>query len=219
MIDLRWEGDVAVVAMDAGENRFDLDATLEWHRALDEVEAREGPCALVTTGSGKFYSNGLDLDWLMAEGNEDGDEFLRQLFRVWGRLLAFPGVTVAALNGHTFGAGALLASAHDRVVMRADRGYWCMPEVDLGLPVGRPMQALLSARLPAPTVHEALVTGRRYGGPDALAAGLVQELAEEAGVVPTAVAHAAALAGKSRGVMATHKRMLHGDTIELLLGG
>lgn len=28
---------------------------------LDEVEASEGPAALVTTGAGKFYSNGLDL--------------------------------------------------------------------------------------------------------------------------------------------------------------
>ena len=217
MIDLRWEGDVAVIAMDAGENRFDLDAALEWHRALDEVEGREGPCALVTTGTGKFYSNGLDLEWLM-DPDHDGQEFLRQLFAVWARVLELPAITVAAVNGHAFGAGALLSAAHDRIVMREDRGYWCMPEVDLGLAVGEPMLALLLARLPGPTVHEALVTGRRYAGPDAERAGIAAEVAPEGAVLDIALAHAAALAGKDREVVGTHKRLLHGATLRVLRG-
>jgi enoyl-CoA hydratase/carnithine racemase len=128
-------------------------------------------------------------------------------------------VTVAAVNGHAFGAGALLSSAHDRIVMREDRGYWCMPEVDLGLPVGPSMATLLLERLPAPAVHRSLVTGHRFTGPEALAAGIVAELAPEGEVLDRAVAHAAPLAGKARPVVAAHKRTLHGPTIDMLLAG
>ena len=216
MVELSWQGDVAVIAMGDGENRFDGDAVDRWHALMDEVEAHEGPLALVTTGgAGRFYSNGLDLEWL---GANPGGPMIRDLHRLWGRVLGFAGITVAAVNGHAFGAGALLSSAHDRVVMRSDRGYWCMPEVDLALPVGPSMAELLSARLPAAAVHLALVTGHRFTGPDALAAGIAAELAPEGEVLDRAVAWAAALTGKDRGVIATHKRVLHGPTIDMLLG-
>jgi enoyl-CoA hydratase/carnithine racemase len=218
MVELTWQGDVAVVTMDDGENRFHASSVARWHELLDELDAKEGPLAVVTTGSGRFYSNGLDLDWMGA--NPDGSgSMIRELHRLWGRLLGLGAATVAAVNGHAFGAGALLSSAHDRIVMREDRGYWCMPEVDIALPVGPDMAALLSARLPAEAVHEALVTGRRFGGADALAAGIVAEVGPEEEVLDRAVAWARPLAGKDRSVIATHKRILHGATIDRLLGG
>ena len=43
------------------ENVFSPDLLDSLDAALDEVEASEGPAALVTTGAGRFYSNGLDL--------------------------------------------------------------------------------------------------------------------------------------------------------------
>ena len=66
MVDLDRQGDVWVLRMDDGENRFHRESIDALHAALDTVEAVEGPCALVTTGAGKFYSNGLDLDWLLS---------------------------------------------------------------------------------------------------------------------------------------------------------
>ena len=68
MIELEQRGDVWVLAMRSGENRFNRESMDALHGALDQVEQVEGPVALVTTGEGKFYSNGLDLDWLMAAG-------------------------------------------------------------------------------------------------------------------------------------------------------
>jgi enoyl-CoA hydratase/carnithine racemase len=218
MVELSWQGDVAVVTMADGENRFDDAEVARWHEVLDELEAREGALALVTTGVDRFYSNGLDLAW-MGEHRTEAGPMIADLHRLWGRVLGFPGITVAAVNGHAFGAGALLSSAHDRIVMREDRGYWCMPEVDLSLPVGEGMTALLSATLPAAAVHRALVTGHRFTGADALAAGIAAELAPLDEVVERAVAWAAPLAGKDREVIAVHKRILHGSTIDRLLAG
>jgi Delta3-Delta2-enoyl-CoA isomerase len=218
VIELDKDGTVFVLRMRSGENRFNLDWLDAVNDALDRVEATEGACALVTTGEAKFYSNGMDLDWLATEPSR-ADDYLRAIYRLLGRVLSFPAITVAAVNGHAFGAGALLTVAHDFAVMRADRGYWCMPEADLGLPVTAEFASLLKVKLPGRTAHEALVTARRYGGPEALAAGIVQQVADEDEVLAEAVKIAAGLAGKDRATLAEHKRLLYGDAITTLTGG
>ncbi len=217
MIELDRDGSVVVLRMQGGENRFSLEWLDGVNAALDQVQAIEGPIALVTTGDGKFYSNGMDLDWLATVPERAGD-YLRAIYRVLGRVLSFPAVTVAAVNGHAFGGGAQLAVAHDFAIMRADRGYWCMPEADLGLPLTAEYTSLLRAKLPGRALQEALVTGRRYGGPDALAAGIVHRVASEDEVLPQAIKLAADLAGKDRRTLAEHKRLLYGEAITTLLG-
>jgi Delta3-Delta2-enoyl-CoA isomerase len=217
MIELDQDGSVFVLRMRGGENRFNLEWLDAVNAALDRVEATEGPCALVTTGEAKFYSNGMDLDWLATEPHRAAD-YLRAIYRLLGRVLSFPAITVAAVNGHAFGGGAMLAVAHDFAVMREDRGYWCLPEADLGLPLTPEYVSLLTARLPGRTTHEALVTGRRYGGPDALAAGIVHHVAAEDQVLPQAVKIATDLAAKDRATLTEHKRLLYGEAIRTLLG-
>jgi enoyl-CoA hydratase/carnithine racemase len=217
LIELDRDGSVFVLRMRGGENRFSLDWLDEVNAALDRVQATEGPAALVTTGEGKFYSNGMDLDWLATVPEQAGD-YLIAIYRLLGRVLSFPAITVAAVNGHAFGGGAQLAVAHDFAVMRADRGYWCMPEADLGLPLTPEYVSLLRAKLPGRALHEALVTGRRYGGPDAMAAGIVDQVAGEDEVLAQAVKLAADLAGKDRRTLAEHKRLLYGEAIKALLG-
>jgi Delta3-Delta2-enoyl-CoA isomerase len=217
MIDSRREGDVHVLRFDDGENRFGpafLDAL---GAALDEVAAAPAPRALVTTGTGKFYSNGLDLDWLGRNPGEQGP-YLDRVHGLLARLLTLPMPTVAAVNGHAFAAGAMLALAHDFRVMRADRGYFCLPEVDLGLPFTPGMSALIQARLPRATAHEAMVTGRRYGGEDAVAAGIVQGAVAEDEVLAQAVALAAPLAAKNGGTVATIRTEMYRPVLAALGG-
>lgn len=212
MVELSVQGDVRVLRMDDGENRFHRASIDALHAALDEVEAVDGPCALVTVGAGKYYSNGLDLDWLSGAG-EDAAGFIDDVHRLFGRVLGFPAFTVAAVNGHAFAGGGMLACAHDAIVMRADRGYWCLPEVDLGLPLTPAMYATVAAHLPRATLAEAILTGRRYGGPEAVAAGIAVEAVAEDEVLERAVALAAAQAGKDRSVIRAHKQLLHGEAL------
>lgn len=88
------------------------------HEALDEVEAEsEGDSALVLTGEGKFFSNGLNLPELSKLEAPDKDRFWQELTRAMGRLVVSPVPTVAALNGHAFAAGAVFALACDYRLM------------------------------------------------------------------------------------------------------
>ena len=214
MIDLVRDGDVFVLRIDSGENRFSPDAIRGWNEALDEVEAAEGPKALVTTGTGKFYSNGLDLDTMMS--SDDPQSYLKRVLDVMGRVLVFPAYTVAAMNGHAFGAGAQISLAHDARVMRVDRGYFCMPEVDMKAPLHPGMTAIIQARLPHQSAHEVIVTGTRYGGELAVDRRIVDEVAPEEEVVPRAVALAAPYAAKAHAVMGKLKRDMYTHVLEAL---
>lgn len=216
MINLSREGDVFVLRMDNAENRFGPEFIDGYNDALDEVEKAEGPKALVTTGTGKFYSNGLDLDYMMSEAAGGANAYLSRVLGIMERVLFFPAYTVAAMNGHAFGAGAQTALGHDTRIMRTERGYFCMPEIDMQSPLHPGMTAIIQARLPHQTAHEVIVTGTRYGGEAALAVKIVDEVAAEGEVLPRAIEIAAGYAGKAHPVMATLKRGMYPEVAEAL---
>jgi enoyl-CoA hydratase/carnithine racemase len=205
---------VLVVTMDAGENRFNRDFVAELDETLAKAAEAGGP--LVLTGSGKFFSNGLDLDWLGDAPSDEATATFAQLYRAMARLLAFPGATVAALNGHAFGAGLILAATADVRVMREDRGYACLPEVDLSMTMSPEFDAVLRTAFPLPVYREAYVTGRRYAGPAAVEAGLVHAVASEETLVATAIDRVRDQVGKPAGNVAAIKRQLHADALAVL---
>ncbi|NYV77193.1 enoyl-CoA hydratase-related protein, partial [Streptomyces sp. UH6] len=208
MPTLDRQGDVFVLDLGDGENRFHPDWIASVNSALDEVEKAEGPRALVTAATGKFWSNGLDLDWLFAHADRH-QEYVVSVHALFARVLSLPVITVAALQGHTFAAGAMLSLAHDFRVMRADRGFWCLPEADIHIPFTPGMSALIQSRLTPQAAHEAMVTARRFGGGEALAAGVVDRAVPEDAVRTTAVELAASLAGKASETLGTIKSRMY----------
>jgi len=206
MPTLKRDDDVHVLDLGDGENRFHPDWLAAVNGALDEVE--QSPAPLVTTASSRIYSNGLDLDWL----GQHGDQLQTYVAEVQGllaRMLAFPVPTVAAIPGHVFAAGAMFALAHDFRVMRTDRGFFCLPEVDINIPFTPGMAALIQSKLVPATAHEAMTTGRRYGGTDAAAAGVVDDAVPEEDVLPKALARARALTGKNPQTLAAIKTQMY----------
>ncbi len=114
----------------------------------------------MTIGVGKHYSLGLDLEWMARRPLEEVVDFASESQKVLARLLTFPLVTVAALNGksrydtfgvnlplfllplssiflsppplgHTYAAGAFIAICHDHMMMRDQKGWFCFPEVKI----------------------------------------------------------------------------------------
>jgi enoyl-CoA hydratase/carnithine racemase len=214
MIDLRREGGVHVLRLDDGENRFTPDLLDGLSAALDEVTKATGPRALVMTGTGKFFSAGLELERVI--GGDGPGPYIDRVHGLFARLLTLPMPTVAALNGHVVAAGAMLSLTCDYRVMRADRGYFMLPEVDLGLPFTPGMSALIQSRLPKATAHEAMVTGRRYGGEEAVSAGIVHRAAAEPDVVPAAIALAEPLAAKDGGTIARIRAAMYKPVLDAL---
>ncbi|WCO66902.1 enoyl-CoA hydratase-related protein [Iamia majanohamensis] len=215
MTSLDRDGEVWILDLGDGDNRFDPTTVDEVGAALDQVAASEAPAALVTTASGKIWSNGLDLDHLSAAG-EGWVDYVQSVQALFARLLRLPVPTVAAIQGHAFAAGAMCALAHDVRVMRADRGYICLPEVDLGMPFSDGMVALISGSLAPAALHRMAVLGERIPGPEAVALGVADAAVPLDQVRDEAVGRATALAGKAGPTLATLRRTFHGRAIDLL---
>jgi enoyl-CoA hydratase/carnithine racemase len=201
---------VSVLDLGTDENRFSLGWLQRVHSFLDGVT---GP--LVTIGSGKFYSNGLDLEWLLANGDQAA-KYVAEVQELFARVLTLPVPTVAAVNGHAFGAGAMLAMAHDFRVMRADRGYFCFPEADINIPFTPGMAALIQGKLTPAAAIASMTTGRRFGAPDALALGLIDETAAEPDLLKVESDRVRPLSGKDPGTLGAIKSTMFAPAVTAL---
>mmetsp|Transcript_11160 Transcript_11160/g.20740 ORF Transcript_11160/g.20740 Transcript_11160/m.20740 type:complete len:235 (-) Transcript_11160:2682-3386(-) len=177
MIELDKHGDLWVLTMAScpkGEDGTNFDNCFnpgfleDMNKALDVVE-KDGKgkrCALITTSRGKIYSSGLDLSWLMSQeyGGKVQLEFMDSFHRFLHRVLTFPIPTIAAMNGHAFGGGFLLALAHDYRVMNVEKGFVAMTEIDIGATLTRPLNALIKEKLPRALAAKIMLEGCRLSG-------------------------------------------------------
>jgi enoyl-CoA hydratase/carnithine racemase len=214
---LNHDGKIAVLDLGDDENRFSPDFLDEFDTHLDDVVGG-GAQGLVTTAGGKFYTNGLDLDWLMAHGDQT-QWYVNRVQGLLARVLTLPVPTAAALPGHAFGAGAMLALAHDFRVMRADRGFFCFPEVDIRIPFTPGMAALIQARLTPQAAVASMTTGRRFGGTVAEAIGIIDATAPEEAVTTAAVEMLKPLEGKDQGTLGAIKNTMFGPVVAALTQG
>ena len=217
MIEVTRTDDVFILTMVAEENRFNPTMLDAFDQALTQVEESEGPAAVVLTGQGKFFCNGLDLDWMMANAEQGGPSLVANgLQKLYSRLVTFPAATVAAVNGHAFAGGGMLALACDQRVMRNDRGYFCLPEVDINIPFTKGMARLVQAKLSPAAAYEAMLTGRRFGADDAVAGGIADIAVPEDQVLSVSVERAQALSGKTRDVVKAIKETMYSEVVEAL---
>lgn len=207
-ISMSYDGKIAVIDLGDDENRFSPSFLDKANAYLDEAVGGAAH-GLVTTAGGKFYSNGLDLDWLMAHGDQT-QWYVNRVQALLARVLTLPMPTAAALPGHAFGAGAMLALAHDYRVMRADRGYFCFPEADIRIPFTTGMAALIQAKLTPQAAVASMTTARRFGGSDA------EATAPEGAVTVAAVEMLRPLEGKDPGTLGAIKNTMFGSVVAAL---
>ncbi|KAK3086848.1 hypothetical protein FSP39_024400 [Pinctada imbricata] len=169
------EDGCAILRMKNGQNRLNVMTLMAINKALDKVEQNSSCRVLITTGEGKFYSNGLDLDWLKANP-ERVPEFNVLLIDSMWRLMHFPLPTVAAINGHSFAGGGFLAICHDYRVMRSDRGWISWNETLINLRIRGPMQEILHLKLDSRAIRESVVYAKRITGPEAVSLGIVDSV-------------------------------------------
>ncbi|MEA1961638.1 MAG: enoyl-CoA hydratase/isomerase family protein [Bacillota bacterium] len=138
IVEWQKDGTVAIMTMNNGENRHNPD----WAEAMMETHAEimadpDVKAMVLTSSDPKNFCLGVDIEWMMkAQSENDFPGISKWLYRqgdVFRALMMAPVPTIAAITGHAFGNGAMLAGACDFRFMRADRGYFCFPEVDLGI--------------------------------------------------------------------------------------
>lgn len=216
------EGTVAVVKMTNGENRMDLTFAREMLAALDAARADESVTAIVITSTDeKFFSNGIDVAWL-GEQHQQGNisvikDFLYGMDEVFKRLLTIEVPVIAAINGHAFGNGAIMSCACDFRFMKSDRGFFCFPEVDVGIPFLPGMLAFCRDKaVPRPLFNRMALTGIRLSAQELEAHQVIEKAcADAADLMETVMEFARGLI-KRRGVFGEQKRRMHKGIVEII---
>ncbi|KAE7996814.1 hypothetical protein FH972_001504 [Carpinus fangiana] len=129
------------------------------HSAIRQVRAEcvsSESSALITTAQGKFFSNGYDLAW--AGSSQARIELMGSKFdSLVADLISLPMPTIAAVSGHASASGFMLALSHDYVLMRKDRGFLYMSEVDISLVIPAWFIALIECKIGDPLARRDVV--------------------------------------------------------------
>lgn len=154
MCTVEKRGNLYILTL-TGNNEHRLNPTLitSIRSSLSQIKSQalksKTPSALITTAHGNFFSNGYDLSWVNSTPNPTISKQIvdSQLQTLISDLISFPMPTIAAINGHASAAGLILAMAHDYLVMRRERGYLYMSEVDIGMVIQPWFFAILRSKI------------------------------------------------------------------------
>lgn len=219
LMSLRNEGKVAIISMDNGKNAHNLEFSKQLLALLKQVEEDKGNKALILASSDeKSWSQGIDVPWMMGNiqnGNHtDVKEFLHNMDAIYTAIMEFPMPVIAAINGHTFGNGSVLACACDFRFMRSDRGFFCFPEVDMSIPFIPGLLDVILKVIPQYRFNEMLLSGRRLSGDELKEDKVVEQTFEGADALLEGALAYAKTFSKGRSIFAEHKRRFHKPAIE-----
>lgn len=138
------------------EHRWDPRNVAAVRKHLDDAASDDSVCCVLVKGEGKFWCNGLDLNWVDSHSPPEVAEHNANLNALFERVLTFPLPTVAALNGHWCAAGGMFGLCFDYRVMNADAGFFFVPAIDLGLVYSSFQIELMKAKMP-PHMHRKVI--------------------------------------------------------------
>ncbi|MBU0993245.1 MAG: enoyl-CoA hydratase/isomerase family protein [Proteobacteria bacterium] len=210
-IDWRRDGAVAIVVMQKDDNTMNIDFVDGMFDVLDAIlEDKDMTAVVITSGNKKNWSIGLDMNWLGTLIAENDvallKRFMLRIDDMFKKILLYPLPVIAAINGHAFGSGAILSCACDFRFMKADKGYFCFPEIDLGIPFMPGQLAFCQKAIPVQKFQELLLTGKRAGAKELEACqAILKACADEAELFQEAIGFARSL-HKKRGIFGEMKK-------------
>ncbi len=218
LVELERDEAVRIIRMNnETDNRFTGPFIGDLNKALDEIKSDEGARAVVFTGKQeKFFSTGLDLNWIITQPKEVWTTFLLSVDALLHRVFTYPKPAVAAINGHAFAGGLFMALGCDWRVMREDRGWLCVPEIDLGIELPPGNKALIAHVIGKRSCEYLALTGKKLSGREGLAYGIVDELAPADKVMERALEAAKNLGSKNPKLYAMHKLGMRAEAARLL---
>lgn len=212
---------VGVITMNNGENRQNPDFVRAVLAAFDEIEqVPEISSVIITSSDRKNWSLGIDLQWMMGAMSKNDlqgmRDFMYGMNRVYARMLLYPMPVIAAINGHAFGGGTVMACACDFRFMKSDRGFFCFPEVDINIPFLPGMLAIIGKALPYYKLEELVLTGKRSVAADLETHHVIVKTGEnEEALMQEALTYAKTFT-KKRPIFGELKKRMHGRILEIM---
>lgn len=181
-IRLAFEDSVATITIDDPDrlNPLSRERYAALLDRLDEVEASDARC-LVVTGAGEAFSAGGDVEGMgetldeRPPASEEIDEIREHEQRAIERVVEFPLPTVAKVDGPATADGAALAVACD-LTLASERARIGFPHVRFGLSLDAGVSYLLPRLVGEKRALDLALTGRVVDAERALEMGLFSRL-------------------------------------------
>ena len=184
-----------------------------------ELDAAADARALVLTGTGSIFSAGVDLFRMTGEGEEYVRRFFPLLTDCVRRLFVYPRPMVVAANGHAIAGGGLMIMTGDYRLMAEGSARVGVPELLVGVPFpAAPLEVVRWAVRPE-LLQTLVYGGRTFTPEEALAQGLVDEVAPADALLDRAREAAAQLAALPPEVFRITKQRLRGNAAERMARG
>jgi enoyl-CoA hydratase len=214
MIELSHRDNITVLTMAHGKaNAIDIEFTEALKRAFDDC-SRSNRKAMVITARGSIFSAGVDLLRALRGGASYLRTFLPALCRTFETAFAFPKPLVAAVNGHAFAGGCILACAADRRLMAQGQGRIGVPELLVGVPFPTVAFEIMRSAVPPPHLQTLVYSGAAVTGDAALQHGLVDAVVDADRLLDEAIRAASAMAALPSGAFAVAKQQLRAPAFE-----
>ena len=168
-------------------NALNLELLTALREAI-EAAPDQGVRALLLSGSTGVFTGGLDLPWLLSQGIEAVEATWTAFGNVCRALAASPLLSAAAIGGHSPAGGAVICLYADYRVMARGPYRIGLNEVQVGLFVPEPIQYAFRRVVGTRQAERMLLAGAMVESEEALAVGLVDELAEPEQVPAQALA-------------------------------
>jgi enoyl-CoA hydratase len=196
-------------------NAFDEEMLHEFVGALETITDSGQP--LIITGAGRAFCTGGDLRAYLRR--LDDQEGLRRYFLlladVFERIVDYPGVTVAAVNGVAVAGGLELMCACDLAVA-AESATLADGHINYGLHPGAGSSVLLGRMIGERRARWLLLSGEFIDAVEAERIGLVNRVVPDPELQQAATSMAAAVARHSRAALRRTKRLIKSDINEIL---
>jgi enoyl-CoA hydratase/carnithine racemase len=221
VIEWRKENQVAVVEMCNGANKQNIEFAEQMNQCFDEIQEDISIFSIVlTSNDDKNFSQGIDVEWLGQKMQKQDFEtikaFMYGMNNIFKRILLMPMPVIAAINGHAFGNGAMLACTCDFRFMKKDKGFFCFPEVDISIPFLPGMIAFVRKAIPEYQFNEMILSGKRMTAQDLEANhGIMKACEDQEALMSEAMAFAGTFM-KKRGIFGELKKRMHQEIVNIM---
>jgi enoyl-CoA hydratase/carnithine racemase len=221
VIDQTKDESVAVLRMINNTNQQNLEFADQMNQTLDNIlEDKDIYSIIITSSDEKNFSQGVDIDWLTRKYNAQDFEsiklFLYGINNIFKKILLMPVPVIAAINGHAFGNGAILACACDFRFMKKDKGFFCFPEVDISIAFLPGMIEFIRKAIPEYKFNEMKLSGRRVAAAELEEHHIIEKASQNQEELIQDALNFAKGFKKNRAIFGEHKKRMHKKIIEVI---
>ena len=204
------ENSIAIVRMSREPvNGLDFEFLNQLGEVSDEIGALDEVRVVLITSKFKVFGAGLDLKMAAKMDREKWHNYALALHHSFNKLENILKPVIAVINGAALAGGLLISLSCDFRFIAERKGYFGLPEVNLGIPYLAGVTKRLPALIGRANAMELMFTGKDISAKEAKEIGLVNRVCKDEELFEKSAEFAEMLASKGQYTIAAAKKCLN----------